>query len=127
MARNTPPITGGKVMPKPVRSWNKAVNIAASGGHAGSEMLGHELCECSFQRVVAGVGAHLGEVEQGIVQLAGVAACHGQQHPAQVGLLDRVEPPDRAEVDQREPLVAEHEYVAWVRVGVEGPVDHDLA
>jgi DNA-binding transcriptional MerR regulator len=49
--------------------------------HAGPEVAGHELCQCTFQHLVAWAAtvAHLGEVDQGVVQLAGIAVCYGQR------------------------------------------------
>ncbi len=61
------------------------------------------------------------------MQFGGVAPGHGEQQPAQPGLLQRVQPADRAEVDQGQLPVAQDQDVARVRVGVEGALQHHLA
>ena len=52
--------------------------------------------------------AGLREVEQRVVQFGGVAAGDREQQPPQRGLLQRIQPPDRAEVDERQLAVAQH-------------------
>lgn len=91
-------------------------------------MLRHELCQGTFQQFVSQPvpGADLGEVEQCVVQLTRIAAGHYDEQPPQASLLQRVKPPHRPEVDQRQLAVAEDQDVARMRVGVEGPFDHRL-
>ena len=61
------------------------------------------------------------------MQFGGVAACDSEQQPPQCGLLQRIEPTDRPEVDESKLTVAQHQDIAGMGVGVERPVDHHLA
>jgi hypothetical protein len=71
--------------------------------------------------------AGIGEFEQGVVQLHGVAPGHRTQQPAQRRLLQGVKSPHRPEINQRQAAVAKQQDVAWVRVRMECPTEHHLA
>ena len=64
---------------------------------------------------------HFGDPLDPVAEQADVAAHDRGEDVDDCGLLDRVEPPDRAEVDEPEAAVAEREDVARMRIGVEEP------
>ena len=88
-------------------------------GAGRAHVLGHEPGERPFETLGRHRFADFGHPLDAVAQQAHVAAVQRRQDVDDGGLLDRIEPTDRAEVDQPERAVLEREDVARVRVGVE--------
>jgi len=87
----------------------------------------HELPEGAFQALLVDLVRALGELEQRVAQSGGVAAVDGEQQVREGCAQQRVESPDRSEVDQSKPAVVKEQDVPGVRVGVKDPVERDLS
>ena len=93
---------------------------------AGPHVVGQQPSEGALQLVGRRRVGELGDPLDTVAEQADVAPGEGDHDVDDGGLLDRVEPSDRAEVDQAEPAVGEDEHVARVRIGVEHADADDL-
>ena len=92
----------------------------------GPDVLGHQPRQRPFQLVGRHRLRHVRDTLDTIAQQPDIAPSEGEQDVDDGRLLDRVEATDRAEVDEAERAVVEHEDVAGVRVTVEEAEAHDL-
>ena len=84
-------------------------------------MIRHEPRERAFQPIGRDRLGEVGDAFDAVAQQADVAPYERGEDVDDRRLLDRIEPADRAEVDQPERAVREGEDVARVRIGVEEP------
>ena len=126
-ARNTAAISGGTASPWSETMRNRSVNIRHVGGDPGCDVPGQEPAQHPLQAQLVQLLGSLDHLQQRVGQPGGVAPVQGQQQPLQRGAQPGVDAPDRPEVEQAERPVGQQQHVARVRVGVEGPVQHDLA
>jgi hypothetical protein len=93
----------------------------------GPRYLGHELAERALQPLLVDLVGPQHDLEQRVARGERVAAVERQQQPLQRRPQRGVQPADRAEVQQPQAPVGQQQDVARVGVGVEDPVEHDLA
>ena len=88
--------------------------------------LGDETGQGPFDGVFVGVPARNRNLEHGLPHRGGAAGADRDEQIAQAGLLQRIQAPGAAKVDQPECAAVEQQDVARVRVGMEEPVDEHL-
>ena len=86
----------------------------------------HQPGERPLEPVGRSGGSNIGHAFDPVTKQPDVARRQRHQHVSDRGLLDRVEAPDRTEVDEPESVLVDDEHVAGVGVGVEEAVAQDL-
>ena len=113
---------GGERDPEVEEQPEHGVEHRRVGAGTGRQVLGHEPGEGALEVGDVDTSAQARDLEHRLRDGVGVAAAHTGHELAERGLLHGIEPARSAEVDQREPTVAQQHDVAGMRVGVEHTV-----